>query len=69
MLDDLRNSAEASFVEEESPKPDAKNKKTRKKGKSGLTAAQRFVIVFMLFLMVLVLGVFFLLISGSIVLP
>jgi len=71
MLDDLRNTANnpqdaetpvaAPPVEEMPPEEE--------KHFMGMTAPQRFVIVLMLLLMVCVMGVFFLMITGSINLP
>lgn len=63
MLDDLRNTA-SEFVEEESRKVEAE-----RPGFLGMTAGQRFVLVFMLFLMVVVLGFIFLFVTDSIYLP
>jgi hypothetical protein len=72
MLDDLRNSS--SYIEEE-PVPEQKPgrrralRKTQKDTFLGMTAAQRFIISLVLFLLICVLGTFALLFTGSIVLP
>lgn len=75
MLDDLRNSS--SFVDEEDNQKaiEAQNSALRieyRHGKGsflGMTAQQRFILSLILFIMVFVLGVFALVVSGSIVLP
>lgn len=67
MLDDLRNSAEDSYVEVDRIQAAQKTKK--KKQFLGMTAAQRFVVTFMLLLIVIVLGSFCLLATGRVVLP
>jgi hypothetical protein len=72
MLDDLRNSS--SFIDEEEPQEQetAQQQPVRRRRKEtflGMTAQQRFILSLMLFFMLCVLGVFALLISGSMVLP
>ncbi len=69
MIDDLRNSASDSYLEEEiNPTPLVPAKKT---GKNflGMTAPQRFVLALLLLIAVVVLGTFCLLITGRILLP
>lgn len=71
MLDDLRNSA-SEFIEEEEPAspPQPLPRPPRQSEPFlGMTAPQRFVLVLMIFLMVMVLGVFFLFATDSIFLP
>jgi hypothetical protein len=62
MLDDLRNSAQNPFLDEENLQEEEEaSKKPRGKGNFlGMTAPQRFVVSVFLFLMVLILGVFLL---------
>jgi hypothetical protein len=62
MLDDLRNSAQNPFLDEENlQEEEDTSKKTRIKGDFlGMTAPQRFVVSVFLFLMVVILGVFLL---------
>lgn len=70
MLDDLRNSAAHSF-EEVSPPEDERVERAPAQPREpflGMTPQQRFVLALMLFLMVCVLGAFFLLITGKMVL-
>lgn len=75
MLDDLRNSS--SFIDEEENQNslEAQNLTLRHSYRQkpetfmGMTAQQRFILSLMLFIMVFVLGVFALVVSGSIVLP
>ena len=75
MLDDLRNSS--SFIDEEDNQETvgAQSSTLRHDYRQqpetfmGMTAQQRFFISLIVFLMVLVLGVFALVVSGSIVLP
>ena len=62
MLDDLRHSTE--FFEEE-----VRPVEEDRPGFLGMTAGQRFVLVLMLFLMVVVLGALFLFVTDSIYLP
>ena len=70
MLDDLRNSA-TQFIEEEPPAPELKLERSASPTGLflGMTATQRFVLVLMIFLMVIVLGVLFLFATDSIYLP
>lgn len=64
MLDDLRNSAEDSFVE-----PEEAVVVKKKKPFLGMTAPQRFVIAVMLLIIVIVLGSFCLLATGKVFIP
>ena len=71
MLDDLRSDAgyadpEPEYEYEQSP---AMAPEPRKKQFLGMTPVQRFVIATMIMLMVVVLGCFFLMITGAIYLP
>jgi hypothetical protein len=71
MLDDLRNSAGSGYVEED-PLDDAifeNAGKPEKKSFLGMTAGQRFVIAFFLFLMIAILGVFVLIVFQKIYPP
>ncbi len=71
MLDDLRNSAGSSFFEEDplDQRPE-KPEQVRRRGEFlGMTAPQRFVIAFFLFLMVAILGVFVLILFQKVALP
>jgi hypothetical protein len=71
MLDDLRNSAEESFIEED-PLSDIDYENAGKPDKKpflGMTAGQRFVIAIFVFLMVAVLGVFVLIVFQKIYPP
>ena len=75
MLDDLRNSS--SFIDEEENQENVgtqsstlrRDYRQQPETFMGMTAQQRFLISLIVFLMVLVLGVFALVVSGSIVLP
>jgi hypothetical protein len=72
-LDDFRE-AGAFLEEEESPSPRQKNRSAsgriiRSTTGGGLTPAQRFILSFLLFLMTVLIGVAFLLISGRVVPP
>lgn len=70
MLDDLRNSAGSGF--EEDPLDDQVYKSAEKPQKStflGMTAGQRFVIAFFVFMMVAILGVFVLIVFQKIYPP
>ena len=69
MLDDLRNSAEASFIEEESAMEAQRLVPSKENRFLGMTAAQRFILVFLLLILVVVLGTLFLLVSGKMILP
>jgi hypothetical protein len=68
MLDDLRNSAEASYLDEDQLELEnqLKPKETRF---LGMTAAQRFILSVLLFILVVVMGTLLLLVSGKMVLP
>lgn len=71
MLDDLRNSAASAFEEEASPSEELIIQKQPRKASKflGMTAAQRFVIVLMMFLMTCLLGAFCLILTERVVLP
>ena len=70
MLDDLRNSAETGYDEpplddqiyENAGRPERRNF-------LGMTAGQRFIIAFFVFLMIAILGVFVLIVFEKIYLP
>ncbi len=69
MLADLRNSAAHSF-EEVSPPEDEREVRAPVRSREpflGMTPQQRFVLALMVFMMVCVLGAFFLLITGKMV--
>lgn len=66
MLDDLRNSAEASYSEEDILEYENKNKEKRF---LGMTAAQRFILSILLLILVVVLGSLLLMVTGKMVLP
>jgi hypothetical protein len=69
MLDDLRNSAAQSF-EEVSPPEDERAVSApvqKREPFLGMTPQQRFVLAVMVFMMVCVLGAFFLLLAGKVV--
>ena len=73
MLDDLRNSAASSYLDEE-PLPEApeQNKVDAKKQSArflGLTAPQRFIVVLLLMMMTCLLGSFVLILTGKVWLP
>ncbi len=74
MLDDLRNSS--SFIdEEETPEQEqdavsaSRSRRQSKETFLGMTAQQRFNLSLMMFFMVCALGVFALIITGSIAIP
>lgn len=67
MLDDLRSSIDVSFSEEE-PKPSTPRRRRRRREFLGLTAAQRFVLSLLLFLMTVVLGMLCLVVTGRMML-
>lgn len=75
MLDDLRNSS--SFIDEEENQnnPAAQNTTLRNSYRQkpetflGMTAQQRFLLSLMLFMMIFVVGMFALVVTGSILLP
>jgi len=76
MLDDLRNSAAGSFKDEEEAEAlaaelERERREARKRQPPflGLTAAQRFVIVLMLFLTVLIVGSLILILTEKVYLP
>ena len=68
MLDDLRNSAESGYLEEEAENntPVERTKRKEKGPFLGMTAPQRFIIVLFLFMMVAILGVFILILFETI---
>lgn len=71
MLDDLRSSAESGYVEED-PLDDSIYEnagKPKKKAFLGMTAGQRFVVAFFVFLMVAILGIFVLIVFEKIYPP
>ncbi len=71
MLDDLRNSAEQGYTEEE-PLDDTVFENAGKPDKKpflGMTAGQRFVVAFFVFLMVAILGIFILIVFQKIYPP
>jgi hypothetical protein len=69
MLDDLRNSAASSYEETIPPEVETRReKKKRNRGPFlGMTSAQRFVVVLMLFILVIILGTLCLLLTGRVV--
>ena len=67
MLDDLRNSA-SEFIEDEPIVPEPRPQR-RAEPFLGMTAGQRFMLVLMIFLMIIVLGLIFLFVTDSIYLP
>ncbi|KAF0109717.1 MAG: Uncharacterized protein FD147_2094 [Chloroflexi bacterium] len=71
MLDDLRNSAESAFIEED-PLDNALFENAGKSQKGpllGMTAPQRFIIALFVFLMVAILGVFVLIVFQKVYPP
>jgi hypothetical protein len=69
MLDDLRNSAKESYVEEDVLPVNSQVTTRPKKNFLGMTAPQRFILSLLLLIAVIVLGSFCLLITGKIVIP
>jgi hypothetical protein len=69
MLDDLRKSAESSYLEEEAALEALRNQPEVEKKFLGMTASQRFILALMLLILVVVLGTLFLLVSGKMILP
>ena len=72
MLDDLRNSANQSFQEEEQTPIEPSEMDARPRDSApflGMTASQRFVVALLLFLMTCVFGTFCLLVTQKVVLP
>jgi hypothetical protein len=70
MLDDLRNSTGSGF--EEDPLDDTHHvsiEKPRKSSFLGMTAGQRFVVAFFIFLMVAIIGIFILIVFQKIYPP
>jgi hypothetical protein len=71
MLDDLRNSADSSFYEEdplEQP-PERPQRRQRQGDLLGMTASQRFIIALFLFFMVAILGIFMLIVYQKVSIP
>ncbi|MFC1936796.1 hypothetical protein ACFLYP_03925 [Chloroflexota bacterium] len=74
MLDDLQGMTDTSafldeLEDEEKPKPSPKRRSRRSMRILGMTPIQMFVISIELFLMVCILGFFFLIITDKMVLP
>jgi hypothetical protein len=69
MLDDLRNTAEASFIEEETMLQQESYILPKESRFLGMTAAQRFILTFLLLILVVVMGKLLLLVTGKMVLP
>ena len=69
MLDDLRNSAEASFLEEETTMEQVSLLPMKERRFLGMTAGQRFILALLVLILVVVLGTLFLLVAGKMVLP
>lgn len=69
MLDDLRNTAEASFIQEETAIAEQQYLPKKEKRFLGMTAIQRFVLAVLLLILVVVLGTLFLMVSGKMILP
>ncbi len=71
MLDDLRNSAKESYLEEEPviEKKVAKPFKEEPKLIFGMTAPQRFIVAIFILLMVIILGLFILIMFQKIAIP
>lgn len=66
MLDDLRNTAEASYLDEDNLELETKVKEKRF---LGMTAAQRFILALLMLILIVVLGTLMLLVTGKMVLP
>lgn len=70
MLDDLRNSAASSYLEEEiSTEEESAPQGKQEKLFLGMTASQRFILILMLLMMSCVLGTLCLVVTEKIVLP
>lgn len=69
MLDDLRNSANENYAEEEQPVAYTPVTQNTSKNFLGMTAPQRFLLSLLLLIAVVVLGTFCLLVTGKIVIP
>lgn len=76
MLDNLRDQASSSpMFQDETPKPDLPDQPKPPKVRrtfdqmTGMTALQRFTLVFMLFIIVCLLGVTLLILTNKVVLP
>jgi hypothetical protein len=67
MLDDLRNSAESEYEQSTSNEYVYENTaKQRRKAFLGMTAGQRFIIAFFIFILVAIAGIFILIVSEKI---
>jgi hypothetical protein len=71
MLDDLRNSADSSFYEEDplEQQPERVQRRYRQGDFLGMSAGQRFIIALFLFFMVAILGAFLLIVYQKISIP
>ena len=70
MLDDLRNSADSGYEQSTSDEYVYENTaKQRKKTFMGMTAGQRFIITFFIFILVAITGIFILIASEKIFPP
>jgi hypothetical protein len=72
MLDDLRNSADSSFYEEdplEQPTVEKPERRYRQGELLGMTASQRFIIALFFFFMVAILGAFLLIVYQKVAIP
>lgn len=69
MLEDFRAQANASSFDEEEPKPLEEPAVETRRYFLGMSPAQRFVVALILLVLVVMLGSFFLLITGKIALP
>lgn len=68
MLDDFREQAKTSVFQEEED-PNLERAEQLEKHFLGMTPLQRFLIAVMVLLIISILGVFFLLVTGKVVLP
>jgi hypothetical protein len=66
MLDDLRNLASQPMDEEPPEPPETQPHKSPESHFLGMNAAQRFVVAFLLFLMVVILGTLFLVVTEKV---
>ena len=76
MLDNLRDqAAQSPMFQEQAPKPELPDQPKPPKARrsfdqvTGMTALQRFTLVFMLFIIVLLVGVTLLILTNKVVLP
>ena len=67
MLDDFRNLASQPAEQEPSGEKHEEPRKSPEKNFLGMTAAQRFVVALLLFLMVLILGTLFLVVTDKVI--